>query len=243
MKLKNVFLAFSLLLLVFVPLKIYSAIKPVSFIDSPIFLAIFGAACLAIAGCTFMVKFPFKNMSVKKDTGLALISILVAMDFLSCVPIYFTDTVTKYDFEWQPILMSVFSLLSCVTFVLLAITHFKGKNIIAKAPVFIYCPLLWISLRMILFLSMKINITDPYVVISAALIALFMMYYTQTFATSNKVNNVKILFVLGFPLILFTAVAYIPEVYDLIAFNSYVQSSIATMNLTLTDKLIKNKSM
>lgn len=228
MKLKNIWIIFCVVLWALVPAKIYSSLYPIEFIESSTFLIIFILGTLAISVCAFISKFSIKNMSIQKNIILGIFAVLIALCFLWCVPAYFGDTVTKYDHEWQPILVSVLSILSCVSFALISITHFMGKNIIAKSPFFIYCPILWFGLKMILFLSMNINVTDPYVILSTGFLTLFMIYYTQIFATSTKANNIKLLFMLGLPAIPFLLSADIPVILKIFTQETFVESAVAT---------------
>lgn len=228
MKLKNIWLFFCTALLVLVPVKIYSAIFTLQFVESSVFLILFGLGALALVACVFVSKFSLKNISIQKNVALGILSALIALCFLWCIPAYFGDTITKYDHEWQPILVTVFSALCFVSFALISITHFTGKNVIAKAPFFIYCPVLWFGLKMILFLSMNINVTDPYVILSTGLLTLFMVYYTQTFATSTKANNIKILFALGLPLALFSLSSAVPVILKIWTSGIFVESAVAS---------------
>ncbi len=233
MKLKNIWIVFCTTLLVLVPAKIYSSLFPSEIIESSAFLIIFGLGALAVAVCVLISKFSLKNISIQKNIVLGAFAALVSLCFLWCIPAYFGDTVTKYDHEWQPILVSIFSILSCVSFALISATHFTGKNIIAKSPFFIYCPVLWFGLKMILFLSMNINVTDPYVILSTGLLTLFMVYYTQTFATSTKANNIKLLFVLGLPAVMFLLSANVPVILKIFTQETFVGSAVATASLEI----------
>ncbi|MDO4199396.1 MAG: hypothetical protein Q4D57_01360 [Clostridia bacterium] len=233
MKLKNIWLIFCITFLILVPAKIYSSLSPVEFVESSTFLILFALGALALAICIYLSKFSLKNISIQQNTVLGGIAALIALCFLWCVPAYFGDTVTKYDFEWQPILVTVFSALSFVTFTLISVTHFMGKNIISKAPFFLYCPVLWFGFKMILFLSVNNNTTDPYDVISTGFLTLFMIYFTQTFATSTKANNIKLLFVLGLPLVLFSASSNVPVILKVWTEGAFVSSAVATATLEI----------
>ncbi len=233
MKLKNIWLFFCLALLVLVPTKVYSALFTVEVVESSVFLITFGFTALALAICVFISKFSLKNISIQKNMVLGIFAALVALCFLWCIPAYFGDTVTKYDHEWQPILVTVFSALCFVSFTLISATHFMGQNVISKAPFFIYCPVLWFGLKMILFLSMNINVTDPYTILSTGLLTLFMIYFTQTFATSTKANNIKLLFVFGLPLSVFSLASSIPVILKIWTSGIFVESAIATATLEI----------
>lgn len=233
MKLKDIWLFLCIAFLVLVPAKIYSAISTIAFVESSTFLIIFGLTATILAILAFFTKFSIKNISIKPNALLGILAAMISACFFWCIPAYFNDTVTKYDAEWHPILLTVLASLSFISFLLISITHFTGKNIIAKAPFFIYCPILWFGTKMILFLSMNINETDPYVVFSTGLITLFVLYHTQIFATSTKFNNVKILYVIGLPLILFTACATIPAILNSFNLQDFSGPAIATAFLEL----------
>ena len=233
MKLKNIWIAFCTALLLLVPAKIYSSLFMVKFIESSTFLIIFGLGALALAICVFVSKFSLKNISIQKNIPLGILAALIALCFLWCVPAFFGDTVTKYDHEWQPIMVTIFSALCFVSFALISATHFMGKNIISKAPFFLYCPVLWFGFKMILFLSMNVTVTDPYVVLSTGFLTLFMIYFTQTFATSTKANNIKLLFMLGLPLVLFSLSANVPVILKIWTQGVFVASVVATATIEI----------
>jgi len=164
---------------------------------------------------------------------LGILSIVLSFGFAWCIPAYFNDTFTKYDFEWQPIMMSIFSILSFVSFMIVGFTYICGKNLVAKAPFFIFCPVLWFGLRMILFLSMNTNITDPYPVMAASFATLFSLYNVQIFATSTKANNSKILMALGVPMVIFTFATCIPVLVKIFTENTFIEITAATSLMQL----------
>lgn len=229
MKLKNIWLLFGVFVLLLVPIKIYSSISAISFAESVGFFAIFIAAILVLGICMlYFVKIPIKNIEITKNWILGALGIAVALCFFWCIPAYFNDLTTKYDAEWQPLMMSVFSTLSFVSFILFAISHFMGKSVLTKVPFFIYCPVLWFCLKMILFLSMNTNVTDKYAVFSVGIFALFTIYYTQMFATSTKANNVKIMYFLGLSRTLFSLSSDVPTILSAFLNQTFVESQLAS---------------
>ncbi len=206
---KNVWLIFAGFMLTLVPLKIFSEFFDIGFVNSSAFLGVFGVGLICLMILTSLVDIRMKNISVYKNYGLGVVSILAAVSFFMCISAYFNDN-SKYDFEWEPLFMSIFSILCCVTFILLAVTFFTGKNIIPKAVFFNFCPVLWFGLAMILFLSIYNNNADPYEVSLVAAMSLFLVYNTQVFSTSSKSNISKLLFVFGIPCVILSFTHCVP---------------------------------
>ncbi|MBR0423551.1 MAG: hypothetical protein IJJ04_02795 [Clostridia bacterium] len=205
MNFKNLWLMFSLIMLTVVPTKIYGMIKNIDIINSIIFDVSVVVILAFFIIFTSFIKLNKKNIDVKKNYFLGIISIPVFIQFFICIPTYWNDT-SKYDFAWQPLLMSFLSALSCITFILLAITFFTGKNIINKAPFFLYCPILWYGLYLLIFMSIYTNHVNPYEVVAAAFVSLFLLYNTQVFSTSSNINIIKIMFVFGIPAIILASI-------------------------------------
>ncbi len=206
---KNIWLIFAGFMLTLVPIKIFSAFGGIPFANSPWFLGVFGAILVGLMVLTSLVDIRMKNMTINKNYGLGTVSILACVSFFMCISAYFNDT-SKYDFEWEPLFMSIFSILCCVSFILISITFFTGKNIIPKAVFFNFCPVLWFGLAMILFLSIYNNNADPYEVSLVAVMSLFLVYNTQIFSTSSKSNISKLLFVFGIPSVILSFTHCIP---------------------------------
>ncbi len=198
-------------MITFVPLKIFSEFFNMSFVYSPVFLGVFGVALVGFMILMSMVDIRMKNVSINRNYGLGFVSLITAASFFMCISAYFNDN-SKYDFEWEPLFMSIFSILCCVSFILIAITFFIGKNIVEKAVFFNFCPVLWFGLAMILFLSIYNNNADPYEVALVAALALFSVYNTQIFSTSSKSNISRLLFVFGIPCIVLSFIHCIPVI-------------------------------
>ena len=203
MNFKNLWLIFTLIMLTIVPLKIYGMATNLEFVNSVIFDISVAVILASVIIFTSLIKLNKKNTDVKKNYFLGSASILILIQFFRCIPAYWNDT-SKYDFAWQPLMMSFLSLLSCVSFILFAITFFTGKNIINKAPFFLYCPVLWHGLYLLIFMSIYTNDVNPYEVVAAAFVSLFLIYNTQVFSTSSNMNIIKMMFVFGLPAIILT---------------------------------------
>lgn len=230
MNLKNVWLFFTVLLVAFVPIQICAVFFTMAFASSLAFLITMGIAIAAIMLFISFIKISIKNIDIKQNFGLGILSLLIAAAFIWCMFTYFNDT-TKYDFELQPFMMSVFSILSCVTFVLVAATFFSGKNILGNVSFFIFCPILWFALKMLLFLSIYNTSADFYEVALTALLTFFLVYQTQVFSTSSESNIVKIMFLFGIPGIILAMVKCIPVVIKFI--NNQAVSEVFASTSTL----------
>lgn len=235
MNLKNLWLFFAVFLITLVPLKICSAFFTIAFVESAAFLIIFGVAIASLVVCTCLTRIKIRNIDIKQNFGLGFLSLLIAASFVWCMFTYYYDT-AKYDFELQPFMMSVFSILSCLTFILLSATFFSGKNILFKFSFFIFCPVLWFALNMILFLSIYNNNADIYGVILTAFLTLFLVYHTQVFSTSSNSNIVKLMFLFGIPGIMLSLVKCVPVIVKFINHQAVgiVSVSTCTMELLLS---------
>jgi len=209
LNLKIVWLLSGILALIFVPLKIISSFSSFNFIQSGWFTGLFFILLAAIVALTFFSKPSINNIEIKKNIPLAIVSVIVSITFFWCISTYYKDN-SQYDFEWQPVLMAVFSVLTCITFIISSTVFFTGKNLFSKVPFFLFCPIFWFSLDMMLFLSIQNDNDDIFDITLTALLSLFFVYYTQVFATCSKLNIVKLLIGLGIPSILLTLVKCVP---------------------------------
>lgn len=206
---KNIWLMFSVLMLVFVPLRIISIFNPISFVESGWFTFIFFLSIFIIGALAYMMKIDKKNIEIKKNIPLGLISIGVAIGFFGSISTYYLDE-SQYDFEWQPVMMASLSILSAISFIIMSTSFFKGKNLFSKLSFFIFCPVFWFAFDMILFLSIQNENVDNYDIALTALFALFFLYFTQVFFTSSKLNITKLLIGLGLPTVTLACVKCIP---------------------------------
>ena len=211
MNLKNTWLIFLAFTLTLVPLKICSALFTISFVESAIFTCIFMAAIASLVIFSCFSEIKLKNMDIKKNALLGIVSALISIAFFWCISTYFNDN-SKYDFEWQPVVMSLLSILCCITFALNSASFFTGKNIFSGVPFFIFCPTMWFGMSMILFLSIYNNNANVYEVGLTSFLALFMVYHTQVFATSSNYNIIKQMFIFGMPSILLILANSVPVI-------------------------------
>ena len=244
MTIKNLWVSFVISMLILIPMKVMVSFSLLPYISEQIF-TIFGVVWLAVVIILGIIFKPNqKNVSVKKNNYLALSSLVVCVAFFGCIAAYFNDQ-SKYDFAWQPFMMSFLSILSCVSFVLFSATFFTGKNILNKASFFLYCPVLWFSLYMLIFMSIYTSDVDVFEVISAALLALFIIYYTQVFSTSSNANIFKLVYLTGIPAIISCTISCMPsvikilqhqEISSVVSATTYLQLAIALhILITLID--------
>ncbi len=233
LNLKNVWIFFTIFLITLVPLKICAAFFTIAFVESAAFSVLFGAAAAAIMLFICFTKVSVRNVDIKQNFALGFLSLLIAAVFFWCIFTYYQDNTFKYDFELHPFMISVFSILSCVTFILLAATFFSGKNILANVSFFIFCPILWFALKMVMFLSIYNNNADIYDVALTAVLALFLVYHTQIFSTSSNSNIVKLLFLFGIPGIILSFVKCIPVIIKFINHQTVSMISISTCALEM----------
>lgn len=211
MNLRNSLLIFLATMVALVPLKICAGLFTLTFVESAVFTILFLAAIAGIIVCLSFSEIRIRNMDISKNVWLGSISALISVAFFFCISAYFNDT-SRYDFEWQPVSMSLLSILCCITFALNAATFFTGKNMLSGVPFFIFCPTLWFGMSMVLFLSIYNNNADVYEIMMTAFLSLFAIYHTQVFATSSKYNIVKQMFIFGMPSILLIFAKCIPTI-------------------------------
>lgn len=229
--LKMVWLLSGIVALILVPLKIISSLNTLTFVESGWFMGLFFILIGMIILFTLLSKIDTSNIEIKKSIPLAMVSIIVSITFFWCISTYYNDN-SQYDLEWQPVLMGIFSVLTFITFIIMAITFFTGKNIFSKLPFFIFCPIFWFSLDMLLFLSIKNDNNNIYDITLTALLSLFFVYYTQVFATCSKLNIVKLLIGLGIPSVLLAFVKCTPVIINFVKDSQSVSEiSLSTCSM------------
>ncbi len=181
---------------------------------------------------SIFTKIKLKNIDVRKNVALGAVCLAISGAFFWCIPAYFNDT-SKYDFEWQPLLMSIFSILCFIAFIFFAVTFFRGKNILMNASFFVFCPVLWFALSLILFLSIYNNHANIVEVSMTAMLALFFVYHTQVFSTSSKANITKLMFIFGMPSVILICSHCIPVMINYFHGNETATLTLATCTLKL----------
>ncbi len=234
MNLKNIWLIFIVPMVAIVPFKIYSHFAQIAFIESSAFMIISMVILAAIMACICFAKTGIRNLDLNQNIPLGISGILVGASFFWCITAYATDT-ARYDFEWQPIILSIMAVFSCIAFVLIALTFFMGKNMFRSASFFIYCPVIWFALAMVLFLSIYNNNPNIYEILLQSLIALFLIYHTQVFSTSSNGNIVKLLYLFGIPAIVTACIKSLPILIDAVRNQTISnQVTVATSALEFT---------
>lgn len=195
---KLMWLLSGILILVFAPLKIASGFYPMDFVESGYFTGLFLIVLVAMYVVSKVTNVNIENLEVKRNIPLGILSLIISACFYFCISSFFHDT-TLYDFEWQPVLMALLSIFSIVSFLIMAFVHFSGKNVFPQLSFFLFCPVFWFALDMILFLSIQNDNSDIYDIALTAFLALFFLYYTQVYSTSCERNIVKLTVFYGLP--------------------------------------------
>ena len=235
MNLKNIWLMFIVPMAAIVPFKIYSYFANIPFIESPTFVIMSTVILAALMLCICFAKTNIRNLDLNKNIPLGIAGVLVTTSFFWCITAYATDT-ARYDFEWQPIMLSAMAVVSFIAFLLVALTFFMGKNMFRSASFFIYCPVIWFALAMVLLLSIYNNNPDIYEILLKSLLALFLIYHTQIFSTSSNANIVKLLYLFGIPAIVTACIRALPVLIETVknhAISSQVSVATAALEFTL----------
>ena len=237
MKFKNIWFISAILFFDFIPLKVVSFYQNIEFVNSGWFIGLFLLLIFLVPLLAGFEKLDMDNIDVRKNIPLGIVSLFVSLSFFWCIPTYYADT-TQYDLEWQPIMMGLLSILTCITFIIMSITFFIGKNLFSKASFFIFCPVFWFAFDMILFLSMQNNNVNVYNIALTAFLALFFLYYTQVFSTSSKMNIIKLMVGLGVPAVLLAIPRWINAMIQLLGNSkgelSDVELSTCTMEAVVS---------
>ncbi len=230
MCLKNIWRALAvILILVLAPLKVISEFLNIKFVESQVYSLIFLFVILCIVSIISREKDStngLKNLEINKNIYLGITSLLVSMSFFWCISVYYSDT-SQYDFEWQPVAMAILSILSCISFLIMSVVFFTGKNIFTKVPFFLFCPIFWFTLDMILFLSIQNDNNNVYDICLTGFLALFFVYYTQVFATCSDRNIVKTILSIGISCIALNITKAFP------VFIKYIQDSRSVKDVYL----------
>lgn len=200
-----------ILMFLFVPLKVVSDINTIAFVESSLFVSLFLIGLIAIFFLAKFSKISMENIAIRKNIFLGITSVFVAGSFLLpvCTSSYYYDK-SLYDFEWQPMVLVILSAFSVLTFLIMAVTFFTGKNLFFKVPFFIFCPVFWFAFNMILFVSVQNDNSDIYDIAFTSFLSLFFLYYTQVFSTSSKANITKLLIGIGIPSVILMFTKCVP---------------------------------
>ncbi len=230
LNLKTVWIIFFALAITLTPIKICFEFLENGFENSIFFLVLFGICIAALITCIFLTKIPKRNVEIKNKLSLSISSIMLSAVSLWCALTYRMDRATKYDYPWVVVVISFLLVLTCISFLLISVTYFYGKNIMAKFPFFIFLPAILFGFRMSLFLSMNTSRPDPYEVFEICFWSMFLTYYTQIFARSTESNNTKLLFIFGLPAILITLSA---RIHIILNFGNFSSTALASAVLEI----------
>ncbi len=214
MKTKISWISFIIALLSIVPIRIFSSINNTGWDRNPIFAILTTILMLFCGVPLYFCKDLFNLPKIHRNIPLAITSVIISLSFLWCSAAYLTD-IEFYQNQQHPLLMSLLCLATAVTFVFIAITYFRGKNMFRKPQMLIFMPILWCGMEMILFLSISNTNVDPYNVLLKSLLLLFLLYQSQIFVTSTDRNTTRRVFMLGMPAILAVIMYNVPLIVSL----------------------------
>ena len=232
MKFKSVWILFAILMLVFMPLRVISSYSSINIGESWWFTAAFLILLLGVWVLASFEKLSMKNIEIYKNVPLGVVSLVVAASFFWCISTYYTDK-SQYDLEWQPVIMGLLSILTCIAFLVMSAVHFTGKNYFSKASFLIFCPVFWFAFDMMLFLSIQNTHTNIYNISLTAFLSLFSLYYTQVFSTSSKQNIIKLIVGFGIPAVVLSVARCIHALIYVIG-NKYVSYTFVMSDVELS---------
>lgn len=216
MKLKAVWILFFVSLVTIVPFKLYSTIAKTGMEKSLGFSVIITAILIALELLVFFSKEDIRSFKSQKNFFTAICAAIISLCFLWSGISYLGDH-SNYDFKLQPLIMFVLSVLSFITFIMVSLNFFIGKNMFKKAQVMVFFPALWFGVEMIAFLSISNSSPDPYNVALKSFMVLFTFYHTQLFVTATDKNILKRLFAFGIPSIVLAIMYNIPVLIQAIS--------------------------
>lgn len=214
-------------LLTITPFKIYSSMLGTGFEKSVFFAIILAAIALVFFGFVFFSKDRITTFHSSKNPYIGIVSVVLSASFLWNALSYILCDTSNNSFI-QTLLMFIFAVGSSITFILIALNYFLGQNMFKKAQIAIFFPVLWFTVKMIMFLSIEDGSPDPYNIILNSFVLLFLFYHTQIFVTAVEKNMFKKLFVFGLPSVILSLMYCIPEI------ASQMQSSLGLDNIKLS---------
>lgn len=213
MKLKFSWIPFLVSLCSIVPLRIYFALSGNSWDSSGIFGIIIAVLLGAIFLSVMMSETDVKILRPTRNIGLGIVSLLCTATFVWSGISYTLDP-SLADTEQNPIQMAILSILSAVTFAMMSISFFTGKNLFKKLQVAIFVPAVACAFSMISFLSISNSTVSPYDVLQKSLMVLFLFYQSEVFVTFSDRGVVKRIFSFGLPFIIASAMFSIPNLIN-----------------------------
>ena len=227
MNVKTVWTLFLISLFTIVPIKIYSSLMQNNWYLHPVFIAVVLVLMALLIGSILLCKNFSEIINTKTNIGISISSAILSICFILCGIYYFKDN-SAYDFELQPLIMSLLSFLSAASFIFIFLTNILKKNKLKKASFLVFGPVIWFCVEMVMFLSLSNNNPNIYDIILKSLLLLFFVYQTQIFISSTDKNIPKRLFIFGLPAILASLIHNLPEIISGLYFNN-----ISNLNLTI----------
>lgn len=211
MKFRIPWIIFIISLFTVVPTKLYSSIIQNGFDKSIIFFFIVSLVFIAFLISTIMCKDKILSFKSYKNPYIGVTSLILSSSFFFNAVSYIIYESNSRSF-FQSLAMFILSILSGITFILISLNYFLGKNMFTKAQFMIFSPVLWFIANTISFLSISDDTPDQYNVALNSFMLLFFLYHTQVFVTSIDRNIVKRLFAFGLPAITCSIIYCIPQI-------------------------------
>ena len=227
MNIKTVWTLFLISLFTVVPIKIYSSLMQNNWHLQPVFIAVVLVLMALLILSILLCKNFSDAINTKSNLGTAILSGILFLSFALCGVYYFQDT-SHYDFELQPLLMSVISIFSSISFLFIFLSNILKKNMFTKASALVFGPVIWFCVEMLMFLSLSNNNPNIYDITLKSLLLLFFVYQTQIFISSTDKNIPKRLFIFGLPAIFASLIHNLPEIISGLYFNN-----ISNLNLCI----------
>lgn len=210
MKFKIPWTIFAISLLTVLPFKIYLSVVGSEFDKSLVFGCTLGVLYLVFLGFVFMNREKVTYFRSYRDPFVGTVSLVLSACF-------FANSVSYVVCESNPnmflqlLILCIASAMSGVTFLLISLNYFIGKNMFKKAQVTVFFPIIWFVARTISFLSISQESPDQYDVALCSFILLFFLYHTQIYVSATEKNIGVRLFAFGLPAVVATFMYCIPE--------------------------------
>jgi hypothetical protein len=190
---------------------------------------VFGFICLAVLAIIIISCFYFDNGNFgnefKSDLTLGTLCSGISASFIWCALSFLKDHAPE-DIQGQYFIMFLLSCTVAISFFIISISHFTGKNKFKSMQLFIFAPAIYFLFSLTLFLSFDAGTPNPYNIIAQSFLALFFIYFTQFFLKcTKKINIEKRLLALGLPSVLAAVSFTVPALFSNPSANSVLTST------------------
>lgn len=250
MKLKYTWILFVLSLLVIIPLRLYQISMTSGQIFSidvndnlliGIFIYIMLFFSLIII-CMSLLSQPSQNsIPINKNIFISIILLLLGICIIFQSVEYLTyNTPSRSENEKiQLLVMSAFSLVTGVVFVIMSTCYAFKNNRFKKIPLFMLFPTVWLTIRLVFSFVSNTAVSsknvEMMVVVANGFLVLFFVYNSKIYLFSEDKNIFKMLHAFGMPAIIFSLSYELPTIYELV-FNW--ENSTRTIEVSLVINIL-----